>query len=362
MAAPAITTGERIDQLRENLREIENQLSSPDTANDQERMTRLGKDHQRIKITLEMAERLAEAERRRDEAKEILATEKDPEMRELAELDLAEAEEQIPELSEDLHLRLLPPDPLDERNLILEIRAGTGGDEAAIFAGDLLRMYSRYAETMDWSLEMMSETESESGGFKEVALSVKGSGAYSFLKYEAGGHRVQRIPVTESQGRIHTSAATVAVLPEAEESDVEILDSDLRIDKFRASGAGGQHVNKTESAIRITHIPSGVVVSCQDERSQHKNKAKAMTVLRSRLLEEQIRRDAQARSDTRKAMVGSGDRSERIRTYNFPQNRITDHRINLTLYNLDKVMEGELDPLLKALRKAEMEQRMDELG
>jgi len=223
-------------------------------------------------------------------------------------------------------------------------------------------MYSRYAETKSWSVEILSSSESDMGGFREVTLSVKGVGAYSELKYESGGHRVQRVPVTEAQGRIHTSAATVAVLPEAEETEVEINETDLKIDTYRASGAGGQHVNKTESAIRITHLPSGVVVQCQDERSQHKNRAKAMTVLRSRLLEQQIREAAAARSSERKSMVGSGDRSERIRTYNFPQNRITDHRINLTLYSLDRVMEGEMIELIGALKKAEMQERMNEMS
>ena len=247
---------------------------------------------------------------------------------------------------------LLPKDPLDEKNTILEIRAGTGGEEAALFAADLFRMYSRYAELKGWKVEVMSESPSDSGGYKEVICLISGDRVYSHLKFEAGAHRVQRVPATETQGRIHTSAATVAVMPEAEEVDVEIRPEDLRIDIYRASGAGGQHVNKTESAVRITHIPTGTVVTCQDERSQHKNKARAMKVLASRILAAEQERQNSELSADRRAQVGSGDRSERIRTYNFPQGRCTDHRINLTLYSLDRIMEGELDTLLEALATA----------
>ena len=276
----------------------------------------------------------------------------DPEIKALVQEEIRKAEEQLPQLERELKVALLPTDPLDEKNTILEIRAGTGGEEAALFAADLFRMYCRYAELMGWQVELMSSSPSESGGVKEVICLVSGGRVYSRLKFEAGTHRVQRVPATEAQGRIHTSAATVAVMPEAEEVDVEIRPDDLRIDIFRASGAGGQHVNKTESAVRITHIPTGTVVTCQDERSQHKNKARAMKVLASRILAAERERQNSEMSAGRKAQVGSGDRSERIRTYNFPQGRCTDHRINLTLYSLERIMEGELMSLVEALSTA----------
>ena len=291
--------------------------------------------------------------------KEMLA---DPEMKAMAEEEMAAIEDALPAAEHDLAVRLLPKDVADERAAMLEIRAGTGGDEAALFAGDLLRMYSRFADTQGWKVEIISANEAEVGGYKEVVASVSGQGVFAKLKFESGVHRVQRVPVTESGGRIHTSAATVAVLPEAEEVDVAINDNDLKIDIYRASGAGGQHVNTTDSAIRITHIPSGLVVIQQDERSQHKNRAKAMQVLRSRLfdLERSKRHDAEA--SARKAMVGSGDRSERIRTYNFPQGRMTDHRINLTLYKLDSIMEGDLDEILDALLREHQADLMASIG
>lgn len=267
----------------------------------------------------------------------------------MAHEEIHNIEEELPKIEEALKIALLPVDPLDEKNIILEIRAGTGGEEAALFAADLFRMYSRYAELHGWKVEILSESVAEGGGYKEVICLITGKKVYSRLKYEAGAHRVQRVPVTETQGRIHTSAATVAVMPEAEEVDVEIRPEDLRIDIFRASGAGGQHVNKTESAVRITHIPTGTVVTCQDERSQHKNKARAMKVLASRILAAETERHNMEQSADRRAQVGTGDRSERIRTYNFPQGRCTDHRIILTLYSLDRIMEGEMDPLLDAL-------------
>ena len=276
----------------------------------------------------------------------------DPEIREMAQEEIAAAEKELPKLEHDLKVLLLPKDPLDDKNTILEIRAGTGGEEASLFAADLFRMYTRYAEIKGWKVEIMSESPSDSGGYKEIICLISGDRVYSHLKFEAGAHRVQRVPATETQGRIHTSAATVAVMPEAEEVDVEIRPEDLRIDIYRASGAGGQHVNKTESAVRITHIPTGTVVTCQDERSQHKNKARAMKVLASRILAAERERQNSELSADRRAQVGSGDRSERIRTYNFPQGRCTDHRINLTLYSLDRIMEGELDPLLEALATA----------
>ncbi len=361
MADSKITTGQRVEQLTEHLREIENQLNSPETASDQKRMATLGKDHTRLQETLVVAKSLLDLENRVKEAEEILKSEKDSEMRDLAEMELEEAGPLVEEKSRELLIRLLPPDPLDERNLLLEIRAGTGGDEAALFAGDLLRMYTRFAETKGWRIEMISSTESDLGGFREVIAQISGEHVYSWLKYESGTHRVQRVPATETQGRIHTSAATVAVLPEAEETDIEIKESDIRVDTMCASGPGGQGVNTTYSAVRLLHIPTGMIVTCQDERSQIKNKAKAMNVLRSRLLEQQHQEEMQKRSDMRKGMVGSGDRSGRIRTYNFPQNRVTDHRINLTLYNLDKLIEGEMEDLLQTLRNTEMDEKMKEI-
>ena len=294
-----------------------------------------------------------------DSLNEMLA---DPEMKAMAAEEIAAIEAALPAAEHDLAIKLLPKDVADERAAMLEIRAGTGGDEAALFAGDLLRMYSRFADTQGWKVEIISANEAEVGGYKEVVASVKGQGVFAKLKFESGVHRVQRVPVTESGGRIHTSAATVAVLPEAEEVDVAINDSDLKIDIYRASGAGGQHVNTTDSAIRITHIPTGLVVIQQDERSQHKNRAKAMQVLRSRLfdLERTKRHDAEA--SARKAMVGSGDRSERIRTYNFPQGRVTDHRINLTLHRLPEILEGAMDELIDALIAEDQAQRLAGLG
>jgi peptide chain release factor 1 len=280
-------------------------------------------------------------------AQEMLA---DPEMRALAESEIAEGSARLEELEAEIQKLLLPKDPNDERNTFLEIRAGTGGDESALFAGDLFRMYSRYAERNRWQVEIISESPSDLGGYKEVIARIIGRGAYSKLKFESGGHRVQRVPETETQGRIHTSAATVAVMPEVDEvSEVDLNPSDLKIDTFRASGAGGQHVNKTESAIRITHLPTGIVVECQDARSQHKNKERAMSVLAARIKDKQMREQAAKTAATRKSLIGSGDRSERIRTYNFPQGRVTDHRINLTLYKIQAIVDGDLDELTGAL-------------
>jgi peptide chain release factor 1 len=280
-------------------------------------------------------------------AAEMLA---DPEMKELAVAEQASATADMARLEVELQRALLPKDPNDDKNLFLEIRAGTGGDESALFAADLFRMYSRYAERQRWKVEVVSRSESDLGGFREIIARVEGSGAYSKLKFESGGHRVQRVPVTETQGRIHTSACTVAVMPEADELvDIDINPADLRIDTFRASGAGGQHINKTDSAVRITHIPTGIVVECQDDRSQHRNKAQAMSVLAARINDAKQREQQQKIASQRKSLIGSGDRSERIRTYNFPQGRITDHRINLTLYKIDAIMDGDLDELVGAL-------------
>jgi peptide chain release factor 1 len=287
----------------------------------------------------------------------------DPEMKELAQAEQASASAEMARLEVELQRALLPKDPNDDRNLFLEIRAGTGGDESALFAADLFRMYSRYAERQRWKVEIVSRSESDLGGFREIIARVEGNGAYSKLKFESGGHRVQRVPVTETQGRIHTSACTVAVMPEADELvDIEINPADLRIDTFRASGAGGQHINKTDSAVRLTHIPTGIVVECQDDRSQHRNKAQAMSVLAARINDAKQRDQQQQIASQRKSLIGSGDRSERIRTYNFPQGRITDHRINLTLYKIDAIMDGDLDELVGGLTAEHQAELLAALG
>ena len=338
----------KLEALENKYLDLEKELAKPEVFNDQSHYRKLAKAHADLRDIVELYRRHRSLEEEIAENKHLLKDE-DPEIRELAHEEIAKAEAELPKLEEALKVALLPKDPLDDKNTILEIRAGTGGEEAALFAADLFRMYSRYAELQGWNVEIISESVAEGGGYKEIICLISGDKVYSRLKFEAGAHRVQRVPVTETQGRIHTSAATVAVMPEAEEVDVEIRPEDLRIDIYRASGAGGQHVNKTESAVRITHLPTGTVVTCQDERSQHKNKARAMKVLASRILAAEREKQNLELSADRKAQVGSGDRSERIRTYNFPQGRCTDHRINLTLYSLDRIMEGELNPLLDAL-------------
>ena len=341
----------KLEGLEKKFIELEHSLAEPDVFNDQEHYRKLTKAHADLREIVEMYRRHRALLQEQAENKQLLRDE-DPEMRALAQEDLHRIEAELPTVEQELKLLLLPKDPLDEKNTILEIRAGTGGEEAALFAADLFRMYSRFAEVKGWKVELMSESPSDSGGLKEVICLISGTKVYSQLKFEAGTHRVQRVPATEAQGRIHTSAATVAVMPEAEEVDVEIRPEDLRIDIYRASGAGGQHVNKTESAVRITHLPTNTVVTCQDERSQHKNKARAMKVLASRILAAERERYNSEISADRKSQVGSGDRSERIRTYNFPQGRCTDHRINLTLYSLERIMEGEIQPLVEALSTA----------
>ncbi|RRD72089.1 MULTISPECIES: peptide chain release factor 1 [unclassified Desulfovibrio] len=341
----------KLEGLEKKYLELEHALAQPDVFDDQEHYRKLTKAHADLRQVVELYRRHRALTQELAENRQLLS-DADPDIREMAREEVERAESALPRMEHELKVMLLPSDPLDEKNTILEIRAGTGGEEAALFAADLLRMYLRYAELKGWKTELMSESPSESGGFKEVICLVSGEKVYSHLKFEAGTHRVQRVPATEAQGRIHTSAATVAVMPEAEEVDVEIRPEDLRIDIFRASGAGGQHVNKTESAVRITHLPTNTVVTCQDERSQHKNKARAMKVLASRILAVERERQNSELSADRKAQVGSGDRSERIRTYNFPQGRCTDHRINLTLYSLERIMEGELEPLVEALGTA----------
>ncbi|MBD5801573.1 Peptide chain release factor 1 [Azoarcus sp. Aa7] len=338
---------EKLDFLSSRLTELDRELASEDAARAMDVFRALGRERAEIEPVVALYEAWRKTESDAASAREMLA---DAEMRELAEMELAACAERIAALEDELQRALLPRDPDDERNLFLEIRAGTGGDEAALFAGDLLRMYTRYAERQRWKVEIVSASESDLGGYKEVIVRVVGGGAFSKLKFESGGHRVQRVPATETQGRIHTSACTVAVMPEADELEaVNINPADLRIDTFRASGAGGQHINKTDSAVRITHLPTGIVVECQDDRSQHRNKAQAMSVLAARIHDMQLRTQQAREAATRKSLVGSGDRSERIRTYNFPQGRVTDHRINLTLYKLDAVMEGEIDELVGAL-------------
>ncbi|MFN3935646.1 peptide chain release factor 1 [Parvibaculum sp.] len=312
-----------------------------------ERFVQLSREYAELSPVAEAIGKLIAAQREREEAEQLLRVK---DMAEMAREEIDRLDELLPQLERDLQLMLLPKDAADERNVILEVRAGTGGDEAALFAGDLFRMYERYAASQGWKVELISASEGEVGGYKEIIASISGTGVYAKLKFESGVHRVQRVPVTEGGGRIHTSAATVAVLPEAEEVDVHIEDKDLRIDVFRASGAGGQHVNKTESAVRITHLPTGIVVAQQDEKSQHKNKARALQILRARIFDAERERLDRERAANRKGQVGSGDRSERIRTYNFPQGRVTDHRINLTLHKLDQVLEADaLGELIDAL-------------
>ncbi len=350
----------RLEKIQERFEEITGLLSDPEVQNDADRFRDLSREYARLEPVAACYRQYREAEEELESAREMLD---DPEMAELAKESMADARRQMETLEPELKRRLLPRDPNDERNVYLEIRAGTGGAEAALFAGDLLRAYLRYAERRGWRTELISESPGELGGYKEVVVRISGNEVYSRLKFESGVHRVQRVPETESQGRIHTSAVTVAILPEAEAIDqVEIDTNDLRIDTFRASGAGGQHVNKTDSAVRITHLPTGIVVECQDERSQHKNKARALALLQAKLLSQAQERQDRERAADRKLQVGSGDRSERIRTYNFPQNRVTDHRINLTLYKLDEVMEGDFDAVIDPLLQEYQAEQLAELS
>jgi len=353
----------RIDELLSRMGEIESLLANPATAANQKQYRELLQEYAQLKELKLPADRYFRLLRDAEESRALAddaAT--DADLRDMARAELKRVEEELPRAERALLIALLPPDPVDSRNTIVEVRAGTGGEEAALFAGDLYRMYTKYAEKRGWKTGLIDASPSSLGGYKEIIFSVEGHEVYRTLRYESGGHRVQRIPVTEASGRIHTSAATVAVLPEAEEIDeIEIKPEDIRIDLYRASGPGGQKVNKTESAVRITHMPSGIVVQSQDERSQQRNRERAMSVLKARLLD-RMRSDEQAKqASERKSQIGSGDRSERIRTYNFPQNRVTDHRIELTLYTLDRVMEGEVDALVDALRQRDTELRLQEL-
>ncbi|PLC50510.1 peptide chain release factor 1 [Pollutimonas subterranea] len=351
---------DRLEQLARRLVEVDALLAEPEIANDMNRYRKMSRERSDLEPVVTVFAAYTATE---DDIKAAQDMMSDPEMRDMAEEEFKLGKDRLEALGADLQVLLLPRDPDDGRSVFLEIRAGTGGDESALFAGDLLRMYTRYAENKGWKVEMMSESASEIGGYKEVIARLDGDGVYGQLKFESGAHRVQRVPATETQGRIHTSACTVAVLPEADaQSDIVINSSDLRIDTYRASGAGGQHINKTDSAVRITHLPTGLVVECQDDRSQHRNKDKAMQVLAARLKDKQQQEQHNKEAAQRKSLVGTGDRSERIRTYNYPQGRVTDHRINLTLYKLGQIMEGDLDELTGALRAEHQAEQLASLG
>ncbi|MBN3803224.1 peptide chain release factor 1 [Paraburkholderia sp. Ac-20336] len=350
----------KLDQLTTRLAELNDLLSRADITSNLDQYRKLTREHAELGPVVEQYALWRQAQNDAATAQELLA---DASMRDFAEEEIRAARERMETLGVELQKMLLPKDPNDDRNIFLEIRAGTGGDESALFAGDLLRMYLRFAERNRWQVEMMSASESDLGGYKEVIVRIAGEAAYSKLKFESGGHRVQRVPATETQGRIHTSACTVAVMPEADEiGEVEINPADLRIDTFRASGAGGQHINKTDSAVRVTHLPTGIVVECQDDRSQHKNKDRALKVLAARIKDKQANEQQAKEAATRKNLIGSGDRSERIRTYNFPQGRLTDHRINLTLYRLDAIMDGDLGELIAALVSEHQAELLASLG
>src|SRR3954463_753213 len=350
---------QQLERFPVRLQELDFFLAQPDVVNDMQRYREITREHAEVTQVNGVFQRFLQRERDFAQAREMLD---DPDMAEMAREELAGLDQELPGLENELQALLLPRDPDDVRNTFLEIRAGTGGDESALFAGDLLRMYTKYAERQGWRTEIVSDSPGEVGGFKEVVLRIVGDGAFGKLKFESGGHRVQRVPATESQGRIHTSACTVAALAEPDEAQaVQINPADLRIDTYRASGAGGQHINKTDSAVRITHIPTGIVAECQDDRSQHRNKAKAMQVLAARIKEKERSERAAKEAATRKGLIGSGDRSDRIRTYNFPQGRLTDHRINLTLYKLGAVMEGDLDEVIEALLLARKAEQLEDL-
>ena len=349
-----------IDKLKEiiaHFESLELKMADPNFVNDQKLYTESAREHRRLSPIVEKSNQFINISNQIEDDNNFLNSD-DKDLKEIAKAEIEDLQTSLEKLEKELKVLLLPHDPTDDKNTIIEIRAGTGGDEAALFAADLYRMYTRFAERNSWKYSVMESNAIGIGGFKEIIFSVEGDGVYGFMKFESGVHRVQRVPKTETSGRVHTSAATVAILPEAEEADIEILDSDLKIDTYRASGAGGQHVNKTESAIRITHIPTGVVVTCQDETSQHKNKAAALKVLRSRLLAAQQEKIASERAKARKNMVSTGDRSAKIRTYNFPQGRITDHRINFTAYNLEGVMDGQINSIIENLKLADQQDQL----
>ena len=341
---------DKLQVIEDKFMDLEQRISDPEVIARQDEWRKLTRQHAQLSETVETFRTYKKVLSGIDEAMEVIEDKSmDEEFREMAQEELKELKPQKEELEEKLQVLLLPKDPNDDKNIIIEIRGGAGGDEAALFAGDLFRMYTKYAESQGWRCEIIDANEPELGGFKEVIFSVDGENVYSKMKFESGVHRVQRVPATETQGRVHTSTVTVAVLPEMEDVDIEVNEKDLKIDTYRASGAGGQHINKTDSAVRITHIPTGMVVECQDERSQHKNKAKALSVLASRLVQQEQEKLAQEQADTRRNLLGSGDRSDKIRTYNYPQGRVTDHRINLTIYRLDEVMNGKIDDLIQPI-------------
>ncbi|MBM3356599.1 MAG: peptide chain release factor 1 [Betaproteobacteria bacterium] len=355
---PSIAT--KLAQLSSRLEEVTRLLGQESATADLDQYRKLTREHAEIAPVVALYQRYVDGEEDIKAAQEMAG---DPAMREFAEAEIKQTRERLAGIEAELQQQLLPKDPNDERNLYLEIRAGTGGHESALFAGELFRMYARYAERNGWQVEVISQSASELGGYKEIIAKVIGRGAYSRLKFESGGHRVQRVPVTETQGRIHTSACTVAVMPEADEiANVILNPAELRVDTFRASGAGGQHVNKTDSAVRVTHLPTGIVVECQDDRSQHKNRARALAVLAARIRDKQVREQQAKLAATRKLLIGSGDRSERIRTYNFPQGRVTDHRVNVTLYKIDAIMDGALDELISALAAEHQAEELAQLA
>jgi peptide chain release factor 1 len=352
---------DRLAELEARYEEISRQLATPEVASDPSRLADLGREMSRLDPIVAGLRSWRGVQTQLDQARSM-ADDPDEDMRAMAREEIQRLEARSGELERALRLQLVPRDPNDDRNVILEVRAGTGGEEASLFAADLYRMYARYAERRRWKMEVMATSESEAGGFKEVIAEVRGDGAYSRLKFESGVHRVQRVPTTEAQGRIHTSTATVSVLPEADEVEIQIDEKDLRVDVYRSSGPGGQSVNTTDSAVRITHLPTGMVVAIQDEKSQHKNRAKAMSVLRARLLEAEQARQAAERGEERRSQVGSGERSEKIRTYNFPDDRVTDHRMGLTVHNLPGLLEGDLDRIVEPLIEADQQRRLGELG
>lgn len=352
----------KLENLQDRYEEISHLLSDPSVISNQDKFRSLSKEYAHIEPVVKTFSAYQAAVENMNSAQEMLS-DNDAEMKALAQEELTSAKAEQAQLEAELQILLLPRDPNDDANVFVEVRAGTGGDEASIFAGDLFRMYCRYAEIKGWKVEMISQNVGEHGGYKEAIAKINGDQVYSHLKFESGAHRVQRVPVTESQGRVHTSACTVAIMPEVEAvEEVDINPADLRIDTFRASGAGGQHVNKTDSAIRITHLPTGIVVECQDERSQHKNKARALSLLQSRMLTQEQDKQKKEQAQTRRDLVGSGDRSERIRTYNYPQGRVTDHRINLTLYKLDEIIAGDLDPIIQPLKQEHQADLLAQVG